>query len=279
VSKTKVSTSDQIDYYFQNTKEFSMHEKLYWHRLILDALRMANEQEKSKEGKRFRYDFERHKITMFAIKALLPSLEFAHQAHENIVSLLKVQCEKIREAIAIQLDRLLQEYAGNNALFTKENSLKDNPIAGHAEVLRGVRSLHLEEIPALLDAQKKAYTYCCKQLYKACTEIDDENVGGRMSAIRAAWLVEVMLAHPDEIIHVYGAWRFGQIINELFVKDYRTKGEEVDESICDERDKQMLRELSEFHRRSVEEDDKSDNSELSSSHHDHECCDEHEKQP
>lgn len=275
--KVKTETADQMDQYFQNKQEFSIQEKLYWYRVILNALLLANEQEKSKEGKRFRYDFKKHKMIISAIKALLPSLALTDRMNENIISLLKLHCKEIREALAVQIEQLFQEYSDNKELYEKENNLKDNPIAGHSQIVFGIRLLHLDEVPTVLESHEKAYMSGCKKLYQACTAIDDEIASGKMSPIRAGWLADLMLAHMEQIVHVYGSWRSSHMIRQLFAKDFRTKGLEnlVPQ---DERDQQMLRELAEIH--GVSGNDKSEESEMTSSeHHDCHCCEEHEEHP
>ncbi len=259
--KTKAETADQVGIYLQSKQEFSLHEKLYWYRVILNGLLLTNEYEQSKEGKRFRYDFEKHKVIMLAMKTFLSSVEHADQANSNISPLLKAECKKIRETVASQLEQLFEEYATNQDLYAKENNLKDNPIACHSQMVYGIRSLHLDEIPSLLNAYQKAYMHGCQQLYKAFAAIDDEVATGNVSGIRAAWLADIILGHTEQIIHVYGAWRVSRVVNELFQKDFRAKGA-ADELPRDEREKQMLLEL-----------------QPSSKQHDCHCCDEHEHQP
>lgn len=275
-------TDAELINYFKDAPNFALDEKIRWYRFVLIALELANEEQKSKPGKRFRYDVKKHKLLVGAIDSLLHeqssiALEDISRA-SDIMPKLKMECQQLRSAIMMQLDKLCQEYLLNNNLFEQENSFRDNPIASHSEIIKNMGTIPLsglsEEDKSLI---KQVHNQGCERLYKVCKNIEQEILLDKVSPIRAAWLTDLIAMNSEEIEFVFGNWRLLRILCDL--KNLYLSEKDDPKSIS-EKDKAMLEELAEFHGYSEEDYDESDESETSSSeHHDCQCCDEHEQQP
>lgn len=282
MKKTKTLSAEQVAHYFQGAKTFSMKEKLYWYKSLLDVLILANEEEKSKDGKRFRYDFERHKIVIANIESLhqqsLQNLEgISRDYSQGVIPILKTYCEQLRAAVLFLINQLFQEYVGNKELFSQENNLLDNPIAGHGDLLQGVRSLPLNEKSELFSTSKNVCTLAAERLYTACSHADREIFDGSLNSIRAAWLCELMLMQSKAVVYVYGAWRFERMVNELSPKDFRYNGQKIEQP-NNEKDQKMLSELEAMFGKWWKDQIVGDDAQNACcKDHDHECCHDHQQ--
>jgi hypothetical protein len=130
--------------------------------------------------------------------------------------------------------------AGEDQDFPEQpNSFDEHPLAFYAQLINDFVETQFFSLSEEMGATiTQTFNYCCQKLYNECVKLE-EQITKRLinNVVDCMWLFTLLEKNKDEVIYVFGGWRYAQVL--VILEELRQKY--ADQSLENLDDTQMIK--------------------------------------
>lgn len=205
--------------YFSDPSMPLLH-KLHWYNKLLEALLLIGEQERSKQGKRFRNSYNDHEFYSMVLEHFLPT--DAQELLEDIPSKVSgklIPFLKMHEASLQNLiyQRIMQICDQILVFQPDELDLFNNSLAFNAEVLNETSELSVPSSinQELLPKIDSVHNFAANNIIKICDNFEETLYKNEVSSIDKIWYWAIFHHNEEPIMYAWGMWRYIHLYKNL----------------------------------------------------------------